>query len=389
MKNAGIMAGIAVIALLVIGLAALSGISAPSTGTSNTTSMGKGSVVRVPVMMTDPAQVPSGTSALVFTYTSMKVNSTDPSGSGWVNAVGSGSVNLMAIQDSAQVMGYANLEAGSAIRQVMFNVTSVNITINGTTYSVPVSKPQVLVSISGNESINAASGVLIDYTPTVSAAFSQNSTVFIRVPAIKAAVVSGVNIQSAASIGATTALSAGAKAALADITPDVRIVSSSIAASGNTTTVSIVVQNSGNQSVVLNTVNVYGQQTVAAQSSARANASLSGSVNAALTGGLSGRAYGNLSVAAKVLAGIGLRLQSYGMQTFSVGSGGALVLVSGSSSVQGGMTVGPGATVTITYSGTATYNDGAFRTTPKAGATYRINVVGKEGAYATASATAS
>ncbi len=393
MKNMGIVAVIAivVIAAIVIGVVALRGM--PATPTNVTTSIGRTtSMDNVPVLMTDPAQVPAGTSALTFTYTSMQVYNTGPSGSAWVNAAGNGSVNLIAIQNSTQVMGYANIAANSAISQVMFNVTSVMITVNGTTYAVPVSNPQVLVSISGNGQTNATSGVLIDYTPTVSAAFIQNSTTFVRVPAAKAAVIGGINSSFATNVGATAPLSASAQASLAAVTPNIQITSSSLAFNGNTTTVSVTVQNNGNQSVVLNTVNVYGQQNVTATPSASAgvNASLATSINIARIGGTAGiKAFGHLSTSAKVLANIGISLDSYSMQTFSAGSGGSLVLVSGSSSVQGGVTVAPGANATLAYSGTATYNNGTFQTTPKRGSQYTINVVGKGGAYATTTASAS
>ncbi len=76
------------------------------------------------------------------------------------------------------------------------------------------------------------------------------------------------------------------------------------------------------------------------------------------------------------------------MQTFSASSSGSLVPVSGSSSVQSGITVAPGSTATLAYSGVVTYNNGTFQTTPKSGTQYTINVVGKAGAYATTSATA-
>ncbi len=392
--NGGKTVGIGIIVIIIVLISVfviLNGIH-PSTSsstsvipTSASTTPAPGTAV--PVMMTDPAQVPIGTSALVFTYTAVKVYTTGPLGTSVVNGTGSGSVNLISIQNKTQVLGYANLSANSTISKVGFNVTSVTITINGTSYNVPVSNPTVYVSVSGNGKVAQGAGVLIDYTPTVSAAFNNNSATFVRVPAAKATIVGGISSSFARSVGATASISANASASLAAITPQINITSASVSVSGNNTTISITVKNNGNQSAMINTVNVYGRQSVSAAASAAAgvNSSAAGSINSALAGGIRGTLNANINA----VATIGVHLQAYGMQTFSVSSSGTLVLVSGSSSLQSGLTLAPGASATLTYSGRPTYNNGAFRTTPTNGTRYTINVIGSTGAYATIGVIAS
>lgn len=340
--------------------------------------------VHAPVMITDPAQVASGTSALVFTYSNLQVNDTTASGSTWVNASGSGSVDLIAIQNMTQVLGYASVPANSTIRAFRLNITKVTITVNGTAYQVPISSIQVTIQVSGSQRVGAGSGILVDYTPTVSPAFSNNATVFIRVPAAKAAVVSGINSTFATDIGATAPISARALAAIAAVTPSVNITSASLAATGNSTLLTLVVKNNGNQSTVINTVNVFGAQRARAIASARAgvNASLATNVNAALSGGPIGRSRVQLGLGANALVGVGRALGGYGMQTFSIGQSGSLVLVSNLSDVQSGITLAPGASATLTYNSTATYNNGTFMTLPVAGAAYRVTLVGATGAFA-------
>ncbi len=340
--------------------------------------------VRTPVMITDPAQVASGTTALVFTYSNVQVNDTTISGSTWVNANGSGSVNLIAIQNMTQVIGYASVPANSTISAFRLNITSVMITVNGTTYQVPVSSNMVTIPVSGSQKVVAGSGVLLDYTPTVSPAFSNNATVFVRVPAAKAAIVSGINSTLAADIGATVPISAGALAVIAAVTPTVNITSASLSAQGNSTLLTLVVKNNGNQSTVINTVNVFGAQRVRAVASVRAgvNASLATNVNAALSGGLIGKSRVQLELGANALVGVGHAIGSYGMQTFSVSPSGSLVFVSSLSDVQSGITLAPGASATLVYNSTAMYNNGTFTTLPVAGAAYRITVVGSTGAFA-------
>lgn len=401
MVSKGVAAGIGVVVVIVvIGIifvsmshapysAATTTVSYNSTTYPTTTTQSSSGSTDAPMMITDPAQVPNGTSALVFTYTAVQMQDTSPSGTSWVNATGSGSVNLISTLNKTQVMAYANVATNSTISQVRLNITSVMITVNGTTYSVPVSKTQVTIPVSGNGQIGASSGILIDYTPTVSPAFSQNSTIFVRVPAAKAAVVNGINSSFATDVSATAPISANATASIAAVTPNVQITSASLSAQGNTTVLSVTVQNNGNQSVALNTVNVYGAQKVNATASASANvnASVASSVNAKLNG-LTGSVGSNLGVSASALATVGLNMQSYSMQTFSAGSSGSLVLVSNLSTVQSGVTVAPGSSATLTFSGTATYNSGTFQTVPKSGSQYRINVVGSTGAYASTNVTA-
>ncbi|MDE1811053.1 MAG: hypothetical protein KGH66_03360 [Candidatus Micrarchaeota archaeon] len=394
-KNNGLVIGAAIVIVVILAALAVSvlggGKAAPATtavpGTTTVSGTGYSSQkASVPVMITDPAQVPVGTSALVFGYSNVQVNATNATGSTWVNATGTGSVNLIAIQNSAQVMAYANVAANSSISQIKLLVNWVNITVNGTTYPVPVSNPQLTLSITGSTGVGQGSGVLIDYTPTVSPAFSGNSTVFVRVPAGKAVITSGVNSSFSTNVGATAPLWVSAAASIAAQSPNITITAATLAAKGNSTWLSVTVKNSANRSVTLNNIVLYGMQNVSAHSAAGAG------VNSSVAAGLNNLLYGraNAVVNARALVEVAVNLRTYGMQNFAINSNGTMVQVTSLASAQtSGATIAPGASATLVYNSTASYNSGTFQTTPTVGSQYRIAVSGRAGVSAGTMVTAS
>ncbi len=264
-------AGIAIIVIIIaavaiIGLQSASHVSpstSPTTSTtavSHTTTVSSG-VQASPVILTDPAIVPQGTTSLVINYSSIRVHLSG-SFSGWVNAAGSGSINLLSLVNSSKVIGSANLPANSTVDMVSFNVTSAEITINGTTSSVTVPSRNVTAHITGASKLNATSGFLMDLSPTIATIYTSNSTIFVMVPSVRAIVIGGKNVSSHASIGSSAKLNDSVKARLEAIKPNISIVSSSISSSGNRTDISVTVKDNSNRSVMLRHMLVFGNYSV-------------------------------------------------------------------------------------------------------------------------------
>ena len=62
--------------------------------------------------LTDPPQVPIGTTSLVISYSSVQAHVVGSAGSGaWVNGSGSGTLDLMGLLNSSQVIGNVGLSA--------------------------------------------------------------------------------------------------------------------------------------------------------------------------------------------------------------------------------------------------------------------------------------
>ncbi len=182
----------------------------------------------VAVQMTDPPSVPPGTQQLIISYSSVQVHTSGAGNqSGWASASGSGSLNLMALQNVSQTIANAQIKANSTIDLVRFNITSAKIVINGTTYNVSSPNNQVNVAITGGKKINASAAVVVDFYPTVNAHGNSNSTAYVLVPAARAVVVTGNSTVSInTNLGGITSITSGVGAQLG--------LNLSIGGSGNT-----------------------------------------------------------------------------------------------------------------------------------------------------------
>ncbi len=185
MANETTIAGVIILlVILVVAAYYLMGMSA----TTSTTTSPYGSTTspnqrtsQVPVLMTDPPSMPAGTTAYVITYSNVSLYKTSPNGSGWVNAQGSGTVNLMNLNTTAQVIGYANAYSNTSISAVQYQINSATITVNGTTYNVANASALLTAQVSGSPALNSSTSVLIDMGPTVTASSSGSAKTFTAV----------------------------------------------------------------------------------------------------------------------------------------------------------------------------------------------------------------
>ena len=200
----------------------------------------------VAIALTDPPNVPQGTRQLLVSYSSVDVHvSGSGNQSGWVSATGSGTVNLLALTNVSQTIASAGIATNSTINLVRFNISSVSITINNSTYNVTSPNNHVTVAVTGSSKINSSSAVLIDFYPTVNAHThgNANTTTYVLVPAARAVVV-GVNATMGinTNIGSTATINSGVRARLG------------VGISGNSSSIGIGLgngnENTSNSSVV-------------------------------------------------------------------------------------------------------------------------------------------
>ncbi len=346
-----------------------------------------GSYTNAPVLLTDPAQVPTGTSALLVTYSSLQVHSEGASGSGWVSATGNGTIDLLSVQNSSQLIGFANLSTNSTINLARLTVTSAKITINGTTYNVTLPNSQVTIAVTGQTKINPSAGVLLDLAPVVTAIYTKNTTTFMMAPSARATVVSSTSVSADAQVGARVGLSASESADLQESSQNISITAASVAVSGNTTTLSVTVKDNSNASATLNELLLFGNESATVTAVAGVNASVSGDINGALDG-VSGE-HGHIGGNAMGVEDVGINIEAMHMVAFSVSAGGSLALPSAEADFEGsGYTLNAGNSTTLTFSGTMSYGNGAFIAKLVAGAQYKVTVVGESDAMATTTVTA-
>ncbi|MDE1870913.1 MAG: DUF4382 domain-containing protein [Candidatus Micrarchaeota archaeon] len=397
-NNSGIIIGIVAI-IVIIGAIAVFGLSYKSgahastsayttiqnTNTTTVPAASRSGNYSVPVMMTDPPQVPAGAQALVVTYSSVMAHTSGGQNSGWVNVAGSGSVNLLAVVNSSQVIGNANISANSTINLIRFEITSANITVNGTTYNVTLPNSNLTIAVTGKTKVNSSTGVLVDFAPVVHAVYNDNSTAFVMAPAAKATVVT--NVSAGIGVGARIGLSASSMADIEDAAPNITITNATITVNGNMTTVSVTVKDNSNSSVVLNNIFIRGQQNATVTQSANINASVMESINGELNGN-SMMMNESSGMHADALGTLGLNIEHFDSLGFVVMSNGTLEVPTGVESLRSsGYTLAAGSSATLSFNGVVSYNSGEIQSTPETGSQQQITVIGNEGARASTAAT--
>ncbi|MDE1833348.1 MAG: DUF4382 domain-containing protein [Candidatus Micrarchaeota archaeon] len=260
----GIVVAVIVIIVIAVAVSSLSG----SAGTA----VASGKNGTVAVLLTDPPQVPAGTQSLVVSYSAVQVHvNTEHSGQpnpAWINASGSGSLNLMSIVNLSQTIAAASISNGSTIDMVRFNVSGAVITINGTAYNVTIPSGRITAHVSENPMVNGTTGLLLQMNPTVASIFTSNSTVFVLVPSVRAIVVgSGVHVQ----VGARANLSREDSARLNESGANISITGLSLGVSGNTTTLSVTVRDNSNQSVLIKHMTIFGNLSASVSTPAVTN----------------------------------------------------------------------------------------------------------------------
>ncbi|HUB92586.1 MAG TPA: ArsR family transcriptional regulator [Candidatus Saccharimonadales bacterium] len=219
----------------------------------------------VPIRLTDPPIVPNDTQALYINYSSVAIQTVGNAGSDWILSNASGSVNLMSLVNVSQVIAGAEVAHNSRIDAIRFNVSSADITINGTEYAVVVPSSQVSAAVSGDRNVNASSEVLVDLSPTVIATYINGSTEFVMFPSVKAIVSQNRQTagdrKGAPTVGQRLRLNSHEIEGLYN-SGSLAITGVSLSAGANgSTELSVSVRNSGNSSVGLSNILILGNQT--------------------------------------------------------------------------------------------------------------------------------
>ena len=224
-------------------------------------------VSNVFVSLTDPANVPSGTTSLNISYNSLyvhviKVNSS----SSWIDLNASGSLDLLTLTNVSQILGSFAAPNGTIINMLKFNISSSSIELNGTVYPVTVPSNQVIINVPPSQSkVNGTVNLLADFSPTVIPILTANSTIFILVPSARAVVIPGFH---KVSIGAREGISTSQKSEIESTRPNLTASGVSLSETNGTTSFSITITDNSNESVVLQHILLYGPENVTASISA-------------------------------------------------------------------------------------------------------------------------
>ncbi|MGA3020368.1 MAG: winged helix-turn-helix transcriptional regulator [Candidatus Micrarchaeales archaeon] len=249
-KGMGNIVKIAVPLVIVLGLLAFVILELPVLNAEN----------QIAFQLTDPPSVPNGTEALNITYSSLQAHIAGNNNvSGWISGTGSGMIDLMNLINTSQVIGTGKVPANAMIDMVRFDINSAFITINGTTYNVTVPSGHLTAQVTG-QVVNGNSSVMIDLSPVVATIFTENSTVFVLVPSVKAVFIGNSRLRLKP--GERAPLDNDEKRILNQTTPKISITSANLTLSGNVTNLSVTVKNNLNKSLDLRHVILYGIPSV-------------------------------------------------------------------------------------------------------------------------------
>lgn len=262
--------------------------SSKNTTTTIQTTNASNASLMVPIKLTDPPHVPQGTQSLIISYSSLSVQTN----SGTVNLNTSGTVNALALENVSQVVATGSFSPNTTIESVEFNVASASITINGTTYNLTLPSNQLVAKVAAGSKLNANAGILLDLSPTVISSYTNSTTLITCVPAMDALVVpNSTNGSAHVSVGAMLKLTPQedqyiVKRNNANISISNASLTSLNGSGG--IALSLSVDNSGNESALLNRVIIIGNETPVLHCTPPGSASSSGFAKIGPGGGYCG-----------------------------------------------------------------------------------------------------
>lgn len=222
------------------------------------------------VLLTDPPSVPANVTAVYVTYSNVGVHVGKAGNqTGWTNANVTGTIDLMKMVNVSSTIAIVKVSTG-VYNALRFNVSSALVTFNGDNYTAFVPKAELTVIIPGGIQVNSTStaGAIIDMHPTVLNIGSRSTPEFIVDTAASVFSVPPSAITNAIQhVGAVMGIGNQGwwQRINEQYTANISITSASVA-NGS---LSVTIQNTGNQSVTLSTLTVapVGSECAAPQSS--------------------------------------------------------------------------------------------------------------------------
>lgn len=204
----------------------------------------------VAVMVTDPPTLPAGSSALQLNYSGVIITYSTNNGVANLSVAKSGSLNLEDLVNYSQVIGVQDLPVGATIKSVTLDIAAVSVTINGTTYPVTPLSTSLSINIPSGLVSSSDSGVLVDIhafvetVPVVSSTSGQVTDYYVFIPNAAAVFKPSITkVTPGMKVPVTTNDLNEINATYS--APSLEITNSSMSVSGNMTTMSITIKNTG------------------------------------------------------------------------------------------------------------------------------------------------
>jgi hypothetical protein len=220
------------------------------------------------VMLTDPPNVPQGTTQLNLTYSDISLHVTYPNQTTiWLPVQGSGTVNLLSLVNMSKTLASTIIPANSEMDKIKFNIVNVTAIVKSVEYNVTSLSSTINITVNNRLVDQSLSGLLIDFNPTlvqIQSSGTSGETIYyyVLVPSATANIIDNVQ-QDQSQIGIVIELDQQQKTQLYassnELLHNVIINSASLTVNGKTTTLDVSVKNEGNRAYDIYGLTLYGE----------------------------------------------------------------------------------------------------------------------------------
>ncbi len=218
------------------------------------------------IQLTDPPHVPSATSSLNLTYTALALLVGEPTGHGQMNAAtinlapqgGSTTLDLLKLQNVSQTIALANLTQGSVIYSVTFTISGISIDVNGTVSPVALASGgnSFTITMAHPSELSGTNVALLQLNPIVLDTPSGYRLIPSAVGVLRHSQGEGEDY-----VGSQHQLTEQDDHELEGARGNVTANLLALSVSGNSTTITVQVNNTGNGTVWLNAIGLHGNFT--------------------------------------------------------------------------------------------------------------------------------
>lgn len=363
------------------------------------TNQAAGTSSRLVIQLTDPPTVPRGASSLNLSYSSISLLVGEPASVGQlttktVTVNSGGTLDLLKLQNVSQTIALASLPNGTMIYSFALTVTKVSIDVNGTKSTVVLATggDTLTVTLARPSEVQGTDIALLQLNPVVVDTPSGYQMIPSAVGIIRA---EGQGEQNQEQVGSQQTLTNEDHNQLEQAQGNLTAKLTALSVSGNSTTITVQIQNTGNASVAVAAIGIHGnftvlgnpcgpssgtQTTQATESDSHDSTTASSTTSAEST---------RTSTTPEVECQMEHADQVVFVPTNSTITGTSCVslkmeLVNGDLVQSGdhGLTLGKGQCVTLTFSGEISFGYSHFVLVPSTspGQTYGVHVIASEGA---------
>ncbi len=258
---------VAIVIVAVVGYVLVSGVFSTATQTGSQAATEKNLLLS----LTDPATVPAGTTALFVTFSAMQIQVSNNGQTSTQSLPGSGTVNVLNLRNASIILATANVPNGSKVTQVKVNISNAVITIGGKNYTVVIGEGTLVVNLTTNNTVFGQKHAVLDLIPAITVIETIDKTIYVLTPNVRGVMpppgmfarAPGANgIQPPPGQIQNFTSGTNLSQVFRAVTPTISITSASLSASGNDTSLSVTVRNTGNSSVQLNGLMLNGSKEV-------------------------------------------------------------------------------------------------------------------------------